>query len=150
MASRTEIDRFLSEKRLALAGASRTGKKFGNAVIKDLKPKGFEIFPVHPEASEIEGTPCYRSIADLPAGVENLILSVPPEQTERLVQEAAAFGIKRVWMQQGAQSANAIRLCEEKGIRVVHGECILMFAEPLGWFHGVHRWIWKVMGRYPR
>lgn len=150
MTSRADVDQFLSEKRVALAGASRSGRKFGNSVLKELRTKGYEVFPIHPEASAIDGVPCHRCVADLPAGVECLILTVRPAQTELLVQEAAASGIKRIWMQQGAQSARAIRVCEEKGIRVVHGECILMFAEPLLWIHRAHRWIWRLIGKLPR
>ena len=33
---------------------SRSGKKFGNVVGKELKTKGYEIFPIHPEAKEID------------------------------------------------------------------------------------------------
>jgi hypothetical protein len=32
---------------------------------------------------------------------------------------------------------------------VVQKECILMFAEPVKSIHGIHRWIWKVLGKLP-
>jgi predicted CoA-binding protein len=64
------------------------------------------------------------------------------------VQEAAQAGIKRVWMQQGAESQEAIRFCEQNGMSTVHGECIMMFAEPLG-FHGIHRFVWRLLGKLP-
>jgi hypothetical protein len=53
-------------------------------------------------------------------------------------------------MQQGAESKEAIRFCEDNNIAVVHGECILMFAEPLAFGHRLHRWIWKLLGRLPK
>jgi hypothetical protein len=31
----------------------------------------------------------------------------------------------------------------------VHGECILMFAEPAAFFHRAHRWIWRMLGKLP-
>ena len=52
-------------------------------------------------------------------------------------------------MQQGAESSTAIDLCKQNNINVIHGECILMFAEPLGFMHSIHRWIWKILGKYP-
>jgi hypothetical protein len=73
-----------------------------------------------------------------------------PAQAEQVVRRAAAAGIRRVWLQQGAESATAIRFCEENGISTVHGECILMFAEPAAWFHRAHRWVWKLLGKLPR
>jgi len=73
---------------------------------------------------------------------------VPPAQTERVVREAAEVGIQRVWLQQGAESATAIKYCQDQGMSVVHGECILMFAAPTG-AHKLHRWIWKLFGKLP-
>jgi hypothetical protein len=34
-------------------------------------------------------------------------------------------------------------------VEVVHGQCILMFTEPVGSFHKFHRWIWKVLRKIP-
>lgn len=149
MTSRARIDAFLGQQTLALAGVSRGGGKFGNAVLKDLSAKGYEILPVHPAAEEIDGVRCHPSLAALPKPVGGLVLVVPPSQTERLVREAHEAGIRRVWMQQGAESAEALRFCEQHGIEAVHGECIMMFAEPRG-FHRFHRWLWGLLGRLPK
>ena len=149
MASQTSIDNFLAQKILALAGLSRSGKKFGNAVLKDLTRKGYEVLPVHPAANEIGGVSCYPTLADLPKAVGGVVLVVPPDQTEVLVREASDAGIDRVWMQQGAESDGAIRFCRENGIDAVHGECIMMFAQPTG-IHRFHRWLWRVFGKLPK
>jgi len=81
--------------------------------------------------------------------VGGVVVCVPPARTEQVVRDAHRAGIRRVWMQQGAESQAAIRFCEESGIALVHGECILMFAEPAALFHRVHRWIWRLLGRLP-
>ena len=148
MTTRSSIEQFLSENTLALAGASRSGKKFGNAVAKDLTKKGYKLFLVHPEASEVDGLKCYSNLAELPDEVGGLVLVVPPEQTERIAQEAAAMGIQNIWMQQGSESREAVDLCQENGINVIHGECILMFAQPTG-IHKFHHWIWGLIGKLP-
>jgi predicted CoA-binding protein len=75
---------------------------------------------------------------------------VPPEETAKVVREADAAGIRRIWMQQGAESEAAIQFCEDREMTIIHGECILMFAEPVAWYHRAHRWIWKLLGRLPR
>lgn len=148
MTTRSSVEQFLSEKTLALAGASRSGKKFGNTVVKELTQKGYELLLVHPEASEIEGLTCYSGLSELPDGVGGLVLIVPPERTERITREAAAAGIRRIWMQQGSESTTAVEFCRENGIDVIHGECILMYAQPTG-FHKFHRWIWGLFGKLP-
>jgi predicted CoA-binding protein len=84
-----------------------------------------------------------------PEPVGGVLTVVPPAETEKVVAAGHEAGIARVWMQQGSESAAAIRFCEEHGIAVVHHECVLMFAEPAGWFHRVHRWVWRLLGRLP-
>jgi predicted CoA-binding protein len=150
MTSLQTVQDFIAQRSLAIVGVSTTGKKFGNIAYRELKAKGYRLVPVHPTAESLEGTRCYRSLGDLPEPVGGLVVVVPPEQTERVVQAAAGAGIKRVWMQPGAESEAAIRYCEQNGITVVHGECILMFAEPAGFGHRAHRWVWKILGKLPR
>lgn len=149
MTSRAAVEAFLGQRTLALAGASRSGKKFGNTVLRELRGKGYEVIPVHPEAEAIDGVPCVSSLAQLPRPVGGLVLVVPPSQTERLVLEAVAAGIPRVWMQQGAESPEALRRCRDSGLDTVAGECILMFAKPTGFFHRLHRGLWRLLGKLP-
>ena len=149
MGTRAVIDEFLRAKRLAIAGASRDKSRVGSMILKELRRMGYEMLPVHPVADELQGLPCVHRLADLEGSVDGLILVVPPAQTEILVREAEAAGIGRVWMQQGAESADAVEYCGQNGLVTVHGQCILMFAEPTGPVHRVHRWMWRVLGKLP-
>ena len=149
MTSRTAVDGFLAERTLALVGASRSGRKFGNMVLKELTAKGYRVLPLHPDAAEIDGHAAYGSFAELPERVGGVVVVVPPARTEQVVRDAAAAGITRIWLQQGASSPAAVHFAEARGLSVVHGECILMFAEPTASFHRVHRFVWKVLGRLP-
>ena len=144
----SSIDDFLAQRTLAVAGVSLSGKGFGNVVLKDLSAKGYTMLPVHPQAAEVGGVRAYHSLADLPDAVGGVVLVVPPAQTELLVREAKETGIERVWMQQGAESDDAIRFCENNGIEAIHGECIMMFAQPSG-VHRLHHWLRGIFGRLP-
>ena len=150
MTRQEAVEDFLSRKTLALIGASRGGKKFGNILLKDLMAKGYDVIPVHPDAAEIEGCPCVPSLAALPRPVGGLVLAVKPARAHDIVREAAAAGLTRIWMQQGSSSPEALRLCEELGITAIHDECLLMFAEPVKGIHGFHRWLWGFFGKLPR
>ncbi len=150
MSKAEAIGEFLGQKTLALVGVSRGGKKFGNSVLKDLAGKGYRVFPVHPSAEMIGGVRCWPDLKSLPEPVGGVVVVVPPEQTDRVVRDAHEAGIRRVWMQPGAESPEAVRFCEEQGMRVVEGECILMFAEPVRSIHGLHRGLWRLLGRLPR
>lgn len=150
MTTKIAVEDFVAQRTLALVGVSRSGKKFGNLALKALKEKGYRVFPVHPRAEMIDGERCYPSLSALPERVEAALVVVPPGETERVVREAAAAGITRVWLQQGAESLDAIRFCEENHVAVIHGECVLMFAPPVKSFHRAHRWMWKILGKLPR
>ena len=148
MTTRASVEQFLAQRHLGLVGASRTGKRFGNTVLRELTRKGYRVSVVHPEASEIDGVRCCSSVAELPDDVGGLVLVVPPEQTEKVVREAAAAGVRNIWMQQGSESPAAVKLCRDHGINEVHGECLLMFAQPTG-IHRFHRWLWGLVGKLP-
>jgi predicted CoA-binding protein len=150
MVAKSTIDAFLKENNLAIVGVSKNRRKFGNIVYRDLSSKGYGVFAVNPTAREIEGNPCYPDLASLPEPVGGAVLVVPPKVTERVVREAHTAGITRIWMQQGSESDQAIRYCEDHDIEVVHGMCVMMFSEPVGSLHKFHRWLWKLLGKLPK
>jgi hypothetical protein len=150
MSIREDAVDFVAQRTLAVVGVSRSRRKFGNVVYRDLKNKGYRVLPVNPAVEDVEGDRCYPNLAGLPEPVEGVVIVVPPERTVQVVREVAAAGIHRIWMQQGAESEEAVRFCVDNGISVVHGHCIMMFAEPVRTFHRFHRWLWKLIGKYPR
>ena len=79
MTSLAAIESFLSPKKLAIIGASRNPKKFGRQVYDALKQKGFTVYGVNPNAEDLDGDPCYKDIASLPAEVDRLFFVTPPE-----------------------------------------------------------------------
>jgi len=149
MNSKKTVEEFLFQKKIAVVGVSRQKTKFGNAIYKELKQKGYHVFPINPYTTTFEGDACYPDLLSLPEKVDAVIINVPPAQTEKVVREAKQAGINKVWLQQGSQSEVAIKFCEENGIDCVSNECILMFAQPSAFIHRAHRWIWGVLGKIP-
>lgn len=149
MTTQAAITDFYAQKALAVAGVSRDPKKFGNAIYRELKTKGYTVYPINPNTQTVEGDPCYPNLTALPVQVGGVVIVTPPAQTEQLVREAARLGICRLWLQQGSESPAALKFCQENGINVVSGECIFMYSEPAAWFHRAHRWVNAVVGKKP-
>jgi uncharacterized protein len=139
MSTAQSIDAFLANASIAVVGVSGTGKGFGNAACRALRTKGYRIYPVNWLSPTVDGVRCAAHLKDLKERVNAVLIVVPPKQAVHVVREAAAAGIRHVWLQQGAESAEALRLCDELGLNVIVGECILMFAQPSG-IHAWHRW----------
>jgi hypothetical protein len=150
MNTRQDVQDFLAQKSLAMAGISRNPQAFSTKAFTELVNKGYKVIPVNPNAESIEGQKCYPSVGKLPEKVGGVLIFTPPSETEKIVREAARAGIRRLWIQQGAQSEGALKFCRDNGLPAISGQCILMFAEPVASFHGFHRWVKGLFGRLPK
>lgn len=146
-ALREDALHFLNTREIALAGASRDPKKFGNVVMKTLQSKGFKIYPLNPKTDIIDSEICYSSVKDLPENVKNLLIVLNPAETEKVIQEAVDKGINDIWIQQGSENEQVLKIAREANIRLISGKCVLMYANPTG-FHKFHMRINKFFGKY--
>jgi uncharacterized protein len=141
------IQDFIKAKRVAVVGVSRSGKKFGNSIATELKQRGYQVFIVHPEAKEIGGESCYPNLAALQGKIESVLICVQPKASAGVVQEALQAGVKNIWLQQGAQSPEAVAAARAGGVEPVEGKCILMYIPPVKSFHGWHRFFARLFGQ---
>lgn len=65
MTTKSSVENFLSQKNIAVIGVSRNTKKFGNTIYRSLKKKGYNVFPINPNAEKIEGDNCYPDLLSL-------------------------------------------------------------------------------------
>jgi predicted CoA-binding protein len=154
MTTMAAVQDFLAQRTLALVGVSRDEKAFSNVVYRELRQRGHEMVPVNPHADELEGDRCVHSVDELPDDVDGVLVMVPPEQVDEVVDACVARGVPRVWLFKGAGgkgsvTEHAVALCREHGIEVVDGQCPMMFAEPVAWFHRVHGAGKKLAHTYP-
>ena len=120
---------FMSSGPYAVVGASSDRDKYGNKVLRAYQQHGQEVYPINPRAEEIEGLKAYPSLASVPVRLRAVSIITPPKITEQVVKEAAAAGVKFVWMQPGAESPEAVRIAEDLGLEVIAGgPCYLVLA----------------------
>jgi predicted CoA-binding protein len=121
------IKKFLNKRNIfAVVGASREPKKYGYQVYKDLKEAGYQVYPVNPKTEKILGDRCYPDLGDLPTKPDVVEVVVPPKVTEEIVKNCKRLRVTKVWMQPGSESKTAIKFCNENGIDVVHGVCVMI------------------------
>lgn len=123
----SSIERFLAADTYAVAGASHRRHKFGNQVFGALIASGRETYPINPVQKEIEGHRAYPSIADLPSVPQSLSIVTPPSVTRQVIADAIAAGVEHLWIQPGANDAQASQSAREAGINVIDdGSCLLV------------------------
>ncbi|MDD5039128.1 MAG: CoA-binding protein [Dehalococcoidales bacterium] len=120
------IEEFMSQKRFAVVGATDNLQKYGNQIVKNLKSRGYEVYPVNPKLKEVEGLACYSSITDIPVKVDVVDFVVPPQATETILKQCQEMGLSRIWLQPGSESEAAIAFCHENKLKVVHSVCVMM------------------------
>ena len=149
------IDDFLGQRRIAVAGVSRTPEAHGgNIIYKRLRERGYEVFPVNPNAETVEGDRCYHDVRSIPGGVDAVVIATRPEVAESVARECKDLGITRVWMHRsfggGSVSAEAHEYCRANGIASIAGGCPLMYGPTSDGGHRVMRWFAGLMGKLPR
>ena len=120
------VEDFLKQKKFAVVGSFRNETKFAYKILKTLTKKGYEVFPVNPHIGQLEGRSCYKTISDIPYSVDVANIVTPPLVTEGVLKECLKKGIKRVWLQPGAESQIAIKFCHDNNIKVIHGICVML------------------------
>ncbi len=133
------IAEFLRGKRIAVAGVSRTGASAANPVFRKLRARGYEVFPVNPSASEVEGVRCYPNLASIPGRLDGVVVAAHPGTSAAVVQQVVELNVRHVWFHrsfgQGSVSEEAVQQCNKSGILCIVGGCPLMYCEPVDIAH---------------
>ena len=148
------VARFLQEKRLAVAGVSRHADVAANAVFKKLKGCGYEVFPVNPNASALEGVQCYPDLVSIPGELGGVVIATHPGVATSIVRQCKERGVTRIWFHrsfgEGSVSEEAVSEGERLGMECIVGGCPLMFLDPVDIGHKCMRWWLQRQDRVPR
>lgn len=134
------VDEFLSLKRIAVAGVSREagGSHASNGIYSRFKERGYEVFPVNPNAETVMGDTCYRSLQDIPGGVDAVVIATNPNVSLSVAQECKELGVDKVWFHKnvgaGSYSKEAHDFCRENGITALVS-CPLWYGKTQDGFH---------------
>jgi|TARA_Y100000294_G_C8338298_1_gene249612 hypothetical protein len=120
-----EIKNFLSLKRVAVIGMSRSKSKAAHFVPKYLLENGFDIIPINPNSDQILTKKCYKEITDVEGDIDIVDVFRPSEDVLPFVREAIKKNPKVIWLQEGIHNEEAENLARENGISVVFNRCML-------------------------
>jgi hypothetical protein len=114
-----------SVKTIAMVGASPDKTKFSYGVLRVLSETGYEIIPINPRPGleEIRGLKVYPSLEAVGRPIDMVDVFRRAEDLPQIAQEAVNVGAKILWGQIGVKNAEAARIAEEAGLKVVMDRC---------------------------
>jgi predicted CoA-binding protein len=109
----------------AVIGASNDRRKYGNKALRALRERGYNVWPVNSNESEVEGIPAFKSIRDVPERPEMITVYVRPEVVLQILPDIAAKGCDELWLNPGTESDEVLRRAEELHLNVIQACTII-------------------------
>lgn len=142
---------FLQLKSVAVASVSSKGDVAANLIYNSLKKHGYNVYPVNPTTTQVEGDPCFPTISSIPQKIDWVVIATHPNITPQIMDECIQQNITKVWIHKslgkGSYHSDAVKKAEEAGITLIPGSCPMMFLEPVDAGHKCMRWFFKYAGK---
>lgn len=106
-------------KTVAIIGASKNHAKFGNKAVRAFLKKGFTVYPVNPNESEIEGLLAFKSISDVPTRPQMVSVYLPPPVLLGVLSDIAKKGCDELWLNPGTESDEVLAEADRLGLNVI-------------------------------
>ncbi len=107
-------------KTIAIVGASKDRRKYGNKAVRAFRDGGWTVYPVNPSGGEIEGLKTYASLRDVPAPVDRVSMYVPPAVGQRMLDDIAAVQPGEVFFNPGSEDQDLLNEAKERGLNAIN------------------------------
>lgn len=113
-------------RRVAVVGLSPRPERDSHRVARYLQARGYEIVPVYPREERILGQQVYRSVRDIPGGVDLVDVFRRGQDLPEVVEDALAAGAPALWFQIDCVNEEAAARATAAGATVVMDRCIMV------------------------
>lgn len=114
---------------VAVVGASTDRSKFGNKAVRAYIQQGWDVYPVHPSADEVEERRAYRSVDEIPVRLDRVALYLPPAIGVRVLPAIAAVAPREFFVNPGAESGELLEEARRLGLEPILACSILAVGE---------------------
>jgi predicted CoA-binding protein len=118
--------RILREPRtVAIVGASANASRASYFVWTYLKSSSeYEVYLVNPTITEVDGTPVYPTLAELPVVPDLVDVFRRYDDLPSVLDDTIAVGAKTIWLQLGLWHEQVAGDAEAAGLQVVMDRCL--------------------------
>jgi predicted CoA-binding protein len=126
----TDLSPLLSQPGVSIAviGATDRPAKYGGIIYRDLKRKGYRVFGVNPYRETVDGDPCWKTVLDLPETPSIADFVIPAKRGLEVLDECEQAGIRNIWLQPGAESAQLMQHLDSGPFDWLAHACIMVRA----------------------
>lgn len=117
---------------IAVVGHSADPSRTSYQIAAFLRRAGYNVIPVNPTVTEIDGQPCYATLADVPEPIDIVNVFRRSEYLPDVVRDAAAVKAGAVWAQLGVEHRDAADIAQEADMPLVMDRCIKVDYMRLG------------------
>ncbi len=130
------VQHLLAPRSVAVVGAGRTRGGIGAELFHNLLSFGFTgpLYPINPQAGEIDGVKAYPTVLDVPGDVEMAVVTVPAAHVVDVARQCAEKGVRGLVVisagfgESGAEGVEMQRalvdVCRQSGMRLVGPNCM--------------------------
>lgn len=113
-----------SVKTIAVVGLSSNPMRASHGVAQYLLSRGFKIYPVNPNETEVLGQPAYAKLEEIDGAIDIVDVFRRPEYVPGIVESAIQKGARCLWLQQGITHPEAEKRAAGAGLLVVSDHCL--------------------------
>ncbi len=117
------------ENLIAILGVSNNTEKYGHKIFKDLLNAGYKVKGINPKGAEVLGHKIYKNLEELGEKPDLVISVVKPEATLAAIKKCAELNIKKIWMQPGSESPEAIKEAKALGMEIISNACFMVIKK---------------------
>ena len=131
-----DLSAIFKPRSVAVIGASRSPRKVGHIIVRNLIDKGFPgmVYPVNPNAKEILGLKCFGDVREVPEEVDLAVIAVPASLVLDVARSCGEKGVKALivisagFKETGVKGAalekQLLEVCRQYGMRMQGPNCL--------------------------
>ena len=104
---------------IAVIGASRDRSKFGNKALRAFREQGYTVVPINPHEETIEGEQAFPTVSSYPGHIDEATVYVPADAGRQVMDDLAAKGVTRVWLNPGADAPAVVAHARALGLEPI-------------------------------
>lgn len=111
---------------VAIVGAGPDRRKFANKAVRAFLAAGYEVFPVHPTATEVEGLPVYKTVFEIPRhSLDAVSVYLAPAVGLNALDDIATKSVGKLYLNPGADAPAVVAKATTLGLPVAT-ECSIL------------------------